>query len=566
MEPLVSVHQPGRPKIIYSNITPKQADRFAEAMLKGEEKPGRMLCKIEEEEFIVEDSIKRLSTNGRRKRLQKIPLYQNLPFFKVQQKIVLRNCGFIDATDIEEYIGRGGYASLLKTLTAKNPDKVIEEIKVSGLRGRGGAGFPTGIKWELCKKEKSEYKYIICNADEGDPGAYMDRSILEGDPHAVLEGMIIGAYAMGAGEGIIYIRTEYPLTIERLKKAIVQAKAYGLIGDNILNKGFSFNVRMVEGAGAFVCGEETSLIASIEARAAEPRPRPPFPVQTGLWGFPTNINNVETWANVPVIIARTGGWYAKIGTEKSKGTKVFSLVGAIKHSGLVEVPMGTKLNEIVYDIGGGILKDKKLKAIQTGGPSGGCIPASMIDMPVDYEKLAETGSIMGSGGMVVMDQDNCMVDIARYFTTFTRDESCGKCTSCRDGLDAALQILNRMTQGTATEEDLTLLDELSQTIKDASACGLGQTAPNPILSTMQYFREEYTRHIKEKKCPAGVCKPLFKYKIDRDKCTGCLLCKKDCPAECIEGEKERVHTIVQEKCTKCGNCYEVCNEEAVIIV
>jgi NADH-quinone oxidoreductase subunit F len=509
MEPIVSVYRPGKPKVIYSQITPEKVEGLLTSILNEQNELPCVLCRLDDEEFIIDDTRKVLSNNGDDKQMQSIPLYGQIPFFQKQKKIVLRNCGFIDSDDIDEYIGRGGYSSALKVLTSMKPQEVIGQIKQSGLRGRGGAGFPTGVKWELCRNSKGRQKYVVCNADEGDPGAYMDRSVLEGDPHSILEGMLIGAFAIGAQEGVIYIRTEYPLAIEKLNRAIEQARGYGLLGESIFGTTFNFNIRIFEGAGAFVCGEETSLIASIEGRPAEPKPRPPFPVQSGLWMKPTNINNVETWANVPVVIARGSEWYSSIGTDSSKGTKVFSLVGAVKNTGLVEVPMGTKLSEIIYDVGGGILDDKRLKAIQTGGPSGGCIPAELLEMPVDYEKLAEAGSIMGSGGMVVMDENTCMVDIARYFTAFTRDESCGKCTSCRDGLDDAFKILTKITKGAGVNEDLQSLEELSQAIADASQCGLGKTAPNPVLSTLQYFKKEYDQHIRLKKCPAIVGRDII---------------------------------------------------------
>lgn len=560
MEPLVTVHRPGHAKLVYRNISPERADDLLDTVANGQDKDEWLLCRLDHEELVVEGGRQTLASNGSS---NSVTLYEQVPFFKKQQKIVLRNCGFIDPDDIDEYIGRSGYSSLLRVVSSMEPEEVIEQVKQSGLRGRGGGGFPTGLKWEFCRKAEGDFKYVVCNADEGDPGAYMDRSILEGDPHTVLEGMLIGAYAIGAQEGIIYIRTEYPLAIEKLKTAIEQARAYGLLGENILDKGFDFDVRIVEGAGAFVCGEETSLIASIEGRPAEPVTRPPFPVQSGLWKKPTNINNVESWANVPVILARGADWYSKIGTEKSKGTKVFSLVGAITNSGLVEVPMGITLAEIVRDIGEGIPDNKQLKAIQTGGPSGGCVPAELVDMPVDYEKLAEIGSIMGSGGMVVMDEDNCMVDIARYFTSFTRDESCGNCTSCRDGLDAALQILTKITDGQADQSDIEMLEEISQMVRDASQCGLGKTAPNPILSTMRYFRDEYRGHVRDKKCVAGVCKPLFAYAIAEDKCKACGKCKQDCLAGAIEGEPKVIHTIIAARCTKCGACYDTCPFDAV---
>jgi NADH-quinone oxidoreductase subunit F len=438
-----------------------------------------------------------------------IPKMMDIAFFARQTLIALRNRGLIDPEKIEEYIARDGYKALAKALTSMAPEEIIQTVRDSGLRGRGGAGFPTGIKWELCQKAEGEPKYIICNGDEGDPGAFMDRSIVEADPHSVLEGMIIGARGIGASEGYVYIRNEYPLAVKRLEIAIEQARDYGLLGEDILGTGFSFDIKIQRGAGAFVCGEETSLIASVEGRPPEPRQRPPFPAQFGLWGKPTNINNVETWATVPPIILRGAGWFSSIGTEKSKGTKVFSLVGKINNTGLVEVPMGITLKEIVYDIGGGIPNEKMFKAVQTGGPSGGCIPASLIDLPVDYERLTEAGSIMGSGGMIVMDEDTCVVDIARYFTQFTNSESCGKCTSCREGSEVLLGILDRICNGEGTEADLQVLEELGESIKDASLCGLGQTLPNPVLSTLRHFREEYEAHVKYKRCPAAVCKGII---------------------------------------------------------
>lgn len=560
MEPLITVLRPGRAKWVYANISPQKAEALLDAIVNDQPKDEWLLCRLDHEEHIVDGTEQVLASSGTD---QAVTRYEQIPFFKKQQKIVLRNCGFINSDDIDEYVGRGGYRALHKALTSMKPLAVIDQVKQSGLRGRGGGGFPTGLKWELCEKAPGDFKYVVCNADEGDPGAYMDRSVLEGDPHTVLEGMLIGAYAIGAREGLIYIRTEYPLAIQKLKNAIAQARAYGLLGENIMDERFDFDIRIVEGAGAFVCGEETSLIASIEGRPAEPVTRPPFPVQSGLWEKPTNINNVETWANVPVILARGAEWYGQIGTEKSKGTKVFSLVGAITNSGLVEVPMGITLREIVDEIGAGIPNKKQLKAIQTGGPSGGCVPADLVDMPVDYEKLAEIGSIMGSGGMVVMDQDNCMVDIARYFTSFTREESCGKCTSCRDGLDEALKILTKMTEGQADQSDLELLEELSLCVKEGSQCGLGKTAPNPILSTLKYFQSEYTGHVQDKQCVAGVCKPLFTFTIDADKCKACGKCKPDCPVDAITGEPKVPHTILAEQCTKCGACYDVCPFDAV---
>lgn len=492
-----------------------------------------------------------------------IPKMMDIGFFAHQTLIALKNRGLIDPEKINEYIARDGYRALAKALTSMTPEQVIKEIKDSGLRGRGGAGFPTGLKWEFCRKSPGDEKYIICNADEGDPGAFMDRSIIESDPHLVLEGMIIGAYGIGANQGYVYIRNEYPLAMKRLEIAIDQARQYGLFGENIFESGFNFDIRIQKGAGAFVCGEETSLIASIEGRPPEPRQRPPFPAQSGVWGKPTNINNVETWATVPTIIFRGAEWFSAIGTEKSKGTKVFSLVGKINNTGLVEVPMGITLREIIYDIGGGIPDGKKFKAVQTGGPSGGCIPAELIDLPVDYEQLTKVGSIMGSGGMIVMDENTCVVDIARYFIKFTNDESCGKCSSCREGSEALLEILNRICNGEGEEGDIIFLEELGKAIKDASLCGLGQTLPNPVLSTLQYFRDEYEAHIKEKKCPAGVCKALIQYFVDKEKCNGCLLCVKSCPQNAITGKRKEPQTIDQDKCIKCNMCYEVCKFNAI---
>lgn len=492
-----------------------------------------------------------------------IPKISDIDFFSRQTLVVLKNRGLIDPQKIDEYIARGGYRALAKALTAMTPEGIIQEIKDSGLRGRGGGGFPTGQKWELCKKSVADTKYIICNADEGDPGAFMDRSIVEADPHAVLEGMLIGARAIGATEAYIYIREEYQLARERMETAIAQAKEYGLLGKNIFGTDFSFKAHIKQGAGAFVCGEETSLIASIEGRPPEPSQRPPFPAQSGLWGFPTNINNVETWANVPNIIDRGAQWFSKIGTAQSPGTKVFSLVGKINNTGLVEVPMGITIKEVVYDIGGGIPNNKKFKALQTGGPSGGCIPARLIDLPIDYEKLTEAGSIMGSGGLIVMDEDTCVVDLAKYFLEFTSDESCGKCSSCRDGSIALLEILERICNGQGVKEDLDILGELSAAVKSSSMCGLGQTLPNPVLSTLLYFRDEYEAHIFEKRCPAKMCKPLLKFVIDEKVCVGCTVCVKSCPPEAISGEKKLPHKINPDKCVKCGICLEKCKFGAI---
>jgi NADP-reducing hydrogenase subunit HndC len=494
-----------------------------------------------------------------------VPKMSDIGFFGKQRLIALRNRGMIDPEQIDEYIARGGYTALLKALTEMTPTQIVGEITRSGLRGRGGAGFPTGKKWELVANAKHIPKYLVCNADEGDPGAFMDRSIIESDPHSVLEGMIIGARATGATHGYVYIRNEYPLARERLIKAMAQAREYGLLGEDVFGKGLSFDISIQQGAGAFVCGEETSLIASLEGRAPEPRVRPPFPAESGVWNAPTNINNVETWANVPEIINKGAKWFASIGTETSKGTKVFSVVGKVKNTGLVEVPMGITLREIVFDIGGGIIDDKKFKAVQTGGPSGGCIPESLLDLPIDYEKLAEVGSIMGSGGLIVMDEDTCMVDIARYFLEFLKDESCGKCTACREGIDVMHGILVRICKGEGTEGDIEQLEELAEAIKDASLCALGGTAPNPVLSTIRYFRDEYQSHIKDKSCPAGVCKALIAFSIDPEKCKGCRLCAKNCPQEAITGQVKEPHTIDQDKCIKCGVCADVCKFDAVLV-
>ncbi|MDK2982664.1 MAG: NADH-quinone oxidoreductase subunit [Thermococcaceae archaeon] len=486
-------------------------------------------------------------------------------YFAKQKKIVLENSGYIDPENIDEYIQAGGYEALKKALQMK-PEEIIDVIIKSGLRGRGGAGFPTGLKWKFTREAKGDEKYVICNADEGDPGAFMDRNVLEGDPHRVIEGMIIGAYAIGATKGFIYVRAEYPLAIKRLKIALQQARERGFLGENILGSGFSFDIEIKEGAGAFVCGEETALIASIEGKRGMPRPRPPYPAQKGLWGKPTNINNVETWANVPWIIKH--GWeaYASLGTEKSKGTKVFALSGKIKHGGNVEVPMGITLREILYEIGGGTKTGKRIKAVQLGGPSGGCIPEYLFDTPVDYESVTATGAIMGSGGMVVMDEDTCMVDVAKFFLDFTVKESCGKCTFCRLGTKRMWEILDKITNGQGTMDDLKELEELATKVKAGSLCGLGQTAPNPILTTLRYFMDEYIAHVKDKRCPAKVCKPLIKYVIIPDKCTGCTACAISCPVKAISGEKLKPHVIDQEACIKCGTCYTVCRFDAIEIV
>jgi len=519
-EPLVDVLVPGKPRVFYAEMSPDKAAALVAELAQGRLPEDNALACMIREEYILENRWYDYPLNGGASQVGAVPFYQNLPFFARQRKIVLRNCGFMDPRKIEEYIARGGYFSLYKALKEMRPEDVIEAIIKSGLRGRGGAGFPTGVKWRATRQAKGEVKYIICNADEGDPGAYMDRSVLEGDPHSVLEGMIVGAYAIGAHEGYIYVRNEYPLAIQSLQHALAQAEERGLLGQNILGSDFDFKIKISRGAGAFVCGEETALIAGIEGRSGEPRPRPPYPAEKGLWDQPTNINNVKTWANVPAIITRGPEWFASVGTEHSKGTMVFSLVGKVRNTGLVEVPMGIPLRRLIFDIGGGIAGKSSFKAVQTGGPSGGCIPASLLDLQVDYEQLSQAGSIMGSGGVVVMDDHTCMVDVARFFLTFAKDESCGKCTPCREGTKQMLEILTNITMGRGKEEDLPLLEELATTVKDTSLCALGGTAPNPVLTTLRYFRDEYEEHIKYKRCPAMVCKKII-----------FVPCKYDCPAK-----------------------------------
>ncbi len=490
---------------------------------------------------------------------------KHMGFYKKQLRIALRNCGFIDPENIDEYIAREGYEALGKCLSEMTPQQVIEIMKKSGLRGRGGGGFPTGLKWEITNKSVSDIKYVVCNADEGDPGAFMDRSILEGDPHSVIEAMAICGYCVGASNGLVYIRAEYPLAIERLKTAIKQAREYGLLGNNILGTDFNFDIELRYGAGAFVCGEETALIHSMEGNRGEPTMKPPFPSVSGYFGKPTNVNNVETFANVPVIINKGADWFASIGTEKSKGTKVFALAGKINNVGLIEVPMGTTLREVIYEIGGGIKDGKEFKAVQTGGPSGGCLTKKHLDTPIDYDNLIASGSMMGSGGMIVMDEDDCMVSVAKFYLEFTVEESCGKCTPCRIGNKRLHEILDKLTKGNGTLEDIDRLRNLSAVIKDTALCGLGQTSPNPVLSTIDNFMEEYIEHVTEKKCRAGQCKALMQYYIIPENCVGCTACARNCPVNSISGERKGIHTINQEVCIKCGACLEKCKFNAVVI-
>jgi NADH:ubiquinone oxidoreductase subunit F (NADH-binding)/(2Fe-2S) ferredoxin/Pyruvate/2-oxoacid:ferredoxin oxidoreductase delta subunit len=541
--PLLTVQPEG---VFYTKVKPKDAAEIVSKTISAGEVIDRLL---------YQDSL-----SG-----EKVVYEKDVPFYKEQKRILLKNSGIIDPRKLDDYLAAGGYKALAKALFEMTPEEVIAEVKQSGLRGRGGAGFTTGLKWELCRNAKGTPKYIICNADEGDPGAFQDRGLIEGNPHSVLEGMIIGAYAVGAHTGYVYIRHEYPLAVELISLAAQQAREAGFLGENILGSGFSFDLIIQLGAGAFVCGEETALMASIEGRAGEPHARPPYPTEKGLWGKPTNINNTKTWAWVPYIINHGADWFAQMGTEKSKGTTIFSLVGKIKNTGLIEVPMGITIRDLVEKIGGGPVNGNQLKAVQTGGPSGGCIPEELWHLPVDYDSLREAGSMMGSGGMIVMDESTCMVDMARYFLNFSKFESCGKCSACREGVRRMYEILDYITRGYGEEGDIDLLEELGQAVKVGSLCGLGQTAPNPVLTTLRYFRDEYKAHILDKTCPAGVCKELITYYIVADNCPGCGLCARYCAENAISGEKGQPYTIDTQKCARCGICKDVCNFDAIVV-
>ena len=568
-EPVVDILEPGKPRVFYQGVPPDRCGELVQKWLENGVVEDLLFCKMEKEDRILEGTVRDYPIQTILTGIDGTPDYHQVPFYKKQLKIALRNCGFINPDHIEEYIARGGYFPLYRALFEMRPEEIIEEVKGSGLRGRGGAGFPTGSKWESCRKAKGDQKFILCNADEGDPGAYMDRSILEGDPHSVIEGMIIGAYTIGANEGFIYVRDEYPLAIQKLKIAIRQAEEAGILGDNIMGSGFSLRINLFRGGGAFVCGESTALMASIEGKVGEPRAKHIHTTESGLLDKPSNLNNVETWNNIPMIISRGAGWFSKIGTKGSKGTKVFSIVGKVKNTGLIEVPMGITLREIVYDIGGGIPDGKKFKAVQTGGPSGGCIPESLIDLPVDFDQLTEVGSMMGSGGMIVMDESTCMVDIAKYFMNFLKSESCGKCTSCREGTKRMYEILTEIAEGRGATEHTELLKELGWVTAEASLCQLGGTAPNPVLSTLRYFQDEYEEHIINKRCPAKVCRALLKYRVLSDVCKRCGKCIKVCPAKAITGKKKmkkepgEPFKIETEKCIQCGMCFEACKFEAI---
>ncbi len=564
-EPLVDAIFPGKPRVTYEEVTPEIAGALWEELAAGRIPEKQVMARLDVDDMVLNGGPRKLYKGKLTGFLAKTPRYEDLDFFKLQRHIAMRNCGFIDPDNLLHYVARGGYFPLYTALTAMTPEEVINAVTTAGLRGRGGGGFPTGVKWASCRKAKGWPKYVLCNADEGDPGAYMDRSLIEGDPHSILEGMLIGAYAIGSNEGYIYVRAEYPLAVKTLQRAILAAREAGLLGENILGTGFSFDLKLNLGGGAFVCGESTALMASIEGKPGEPRAKYVHTADKGLWNRPSNLNNVETWANVPVIIAKGADWYRDIGTEGSKGTKIFSLVGQVKNVGLVEVPMGVSIKQMVMDIGGGVPAAREFKAIQIGGPSGGCIPREHWDLPIDFDSLWDAGAIMGSGGMIVMDSSTCMVDVAKFFLDFLIDESCGKCIPCRLGLKRMRELLEEFSAGKGSLADLDELESLSEAVKDGSLCALGGSAPNPVLTTLRYFRDEYEAHILHQKCPAAVCKELIAYTINPELCNGCTACVGECPQGAITGTKKEPHTLNASLCIKCGACFEVCKFGAVAV-
>jgi len=564
-EPLVDLILPGKPRLTYEKVTPEIAGELFQEVAAGRIPENHFMARLDEDDMVLNGGPHKLAKSKLKGFLAKAPRYEDLEFYKLQRHLAMRNCGFIDPDNLQHYLARGGYFALYKALTEMTPEAVIEAVTVAGLRGRGGGGFPTGVKWASCRKAKGWPKYVLCNADEGDPGAYMDRSLIEGDPHSILEGMLIGAYAIGSTEGFIYVRAEYPLAVKTLQRAILGAREAGLLGDNIFGTGFSFDIKLNLGGGAFVCGESTALMSSIEGKPGEPRAKYVHTVDKGLWNRPSNLNNVETWANVPLIIGKGADWYKSIGTEGSTGTKIFSLVGQVKNVGLVEVPMGISIKDMVEFIGGGVPETRQFKAIQIGGPSGGCIPKELWDLPIDFDSLSGAGAIMGSGGMIVMDSSTCMVDVAKFFLDFLIDESCGKCIPCRLGLKRMREILEEFSSGKGSLADLDELQSLSEAVKDGSLCALGGSAPNPVLTTLRYFRDEYEAHILDHKCPAAVCKDLITFSINPELCNGCTACAQECPQGAITGVKKQPHQLNPALCIKCGACKEVCKFGAVAV-
>uniref|UniRef100_A0A7C3SIT3 4Fe-4S dicluster domain-containing protein n=1 Tax=Desulfobacca acetoxidans TaxID=60893 RepID=A0A7C3SIT3_9BACT len=562
-EPLVDIIQPGQPRLTYEQVNEEVATALFEEVAAGQIPEKHFMARLDVDDMVLNGGPRKLYKGKLKGFVAKAPRYEDLDFYKLQRHLAMRNCGFVDPDNILHYVARGGYFALYKALTEMTPEEVIDAVTKAGLRGRGGGGFPTGVKWASCRKAQGWPKYVLCNADEGDPGAYMDRSLIEGDPHSILEGMLIGAYAIGSSEGYIYVRAEYPLAVKTLQRAILAARNAGLLGENIFGTGFSFDIKINLGGGAFVCGESTALMASIEGKPGEPRAKYVHTVEKGLWNRPSNLNNVETWANVPLIIAKGADWYREIGTEGSKGTKIFSLVGQVKNVGLVEVPMGVTIKDMVNLIGGGVPETKEFKAIQIGGPSGGCIPKELWDLPIDFDSLWDAGAMMGSGGMIVMDNSTCMVDVAKFFLDFLIDESCGKCIPCRLGLKRMREILEEISTGRGSLADLEELQSLSEAVKDGSLCALGGSAPNPVLTTLRYFRNEYEAHILERRCPAAVCKELITYTINPELCNGCTACVRECPQGAITGEKKEPHRLNAALCIKCGACFEVCKFGAV---